>query len=205
MTRYRLTYFDIDGGRGEPVRIALHAAGVTFDDHRIKFAEFPEFRRTARFGAAPVLEIDGAAVTQSNALLCYAGRLAGLYPADPLQALYCDEVLGAMEDLDQQVGRSFGLKGEALKSAREALAEGWLPLFLRGLDGLLARGGGTWFADGRLTVADIKAFCGIGMLGSGFLDHIPADIVARHAPALADHRERTAKEAPVAAWYAGRG
>ena len=28
MATYRLTYFDFSGGRGEPIRIALHAAGI---------------------------------------------------------------------------------------------------------------------------------------------------------------------------------
>ena len=31
MPSYKLTYFDFAGGRGEPIRIALHAAGVAFD------------------------------------------------------------------------------------------------------------------------------------------------------------------------------
>ena len=99
MPDYKLTYFDIDGGRAEPIRIAFHAAGIPFEDNRISFAEFGEQRAGIRFTAVPVLEIDGAQVTQSNALSRYVGKLAGLYPTDPLQALYCDEVLGAMEDL----------------------------------------------------------------------------------------------------------
>ena len=32
MPHYKLTYFDMDGGRGEPVRIAFHIAGIAFDD-----------------------------------------------------------------------------------------------------------------------------------------------------------------------------
>ena len=32
MSKFKLTYFDFDGGRGEPIRIAFHAAGVDFDD-----------------------------------------------------------------------------------------------------------------------------------------------------------------------------
>ncbi len=42
MTQYKLTYFDFDGGRGDPLRIALHAAGIKFEDKRITFPEFGE-------------------------------------------------------------------------------------------------------------------------------------------------------------------
>ncbi len=68
MPKYKLTYFDFDGGRAEPIRIAFHAAGIAFEDDRISFAEFAEMRSGTRFNSVPVLEIDGAQVTQSNAL-----------------------------------------------------------------------------------------------------------------------------------------
>ena len=88
MTNYKLTYFDFDGGRAEPLRIAFHAAGVEFEDDRISFPEFGEMRGNWRFNAVPVLEIDGTVVTQSNAMNRYVGKMGGLYPTDDLQALY---------------------------------------------------------------------------------------------------------------------
>ena len=91
MTTYKLTYFDMDGGRAEPIRIAFHAAGVDFEDVRISFQQFMETRESLRFNCLPTLEIDGVAVTQSNAMCRYVGKMAGLYPDDDLQALYCDE------------------------------------------------------------------------------------------------------------------
>ena len=204
MSSYKLTYFDIDGGRGEPIRIAFHAAGIDFDDNRISFPEFSEMRQGARFSAVPVLEINGAAVTQSNAISRYVGKMADLYPADDLQGLYCDEVLGALEDLSHRIVRTFGLEGEELRVAREKLADGWLPVYLRGLDELLTRGGGQYFADNRLTVADLKAFVQTRWLTSGNLDHIPTDLVQRLAPGLIQHQERVEGDPRVAAYYATR-
>jgi len=204
MPTYKLTYFDFDGGRGEPVRIAFHIAGIDFEDKRITFSEFGELRKDWRFNAVPVLEIDGAAVTQSNAMCRFVGKMAELYPADSLQALYCDEAMGAIEDLSNRIVQTFGLEGDELKLAREKLADGWLAVFLRGLDELLVRGGGEYFADDQLTIADLKVFVQTRWLTSGSLDHIPTDLVQRLAPALVDHQDRVQKDPRVAAYYASR-
>ncbi len=204
MPSYKLTYFDFDGGRGEPVRIAFHAAGIDFEDHRVSFPQFGEMRASLRFNALPVLEIDGTVVTQSNAISRYIGEMGDLYPADELQALYCDEVMDAFEDLSHHIVRTFGLEGEELRAAREKLADGWLLVFLRGLDDLLARGGGEYFADNRLTVADLKAFVHTRWLTSGSLDHIPTDLVQRVAPSLVEHQKRIEGDPVVVAYYASR-
>ena len=204
MTTYKLTYFDIDGGRGEPVRIAFHAAGIDFEDHRISFADFMEQRGQMRFNCAPVLEIDGVEVTQSNSMCRYIGKIAGLYPEDDLQALYCDEAMDAVEDLLHQIVGTFGLEGDELKQAREKLVDGWLSVFLRGLGELLERGGGQYFADGRLTVADLKVFVQVRSIRSGNLDHVPSDLVEKLAPGLIAHQERVVTDPLVVAYYESR-
>lgn len=204
MTTYKLTYFDIDGGRAEATRIALHAAGVDFDDNRLSFPEFGAQQFDMRFHAVPVLEIDGAQVTQSNAMNRYIGKMCGLYPSDDLQALYCDEVMDAVEDLTHYLTATFGLEGEEMKLAREALADGWMTIYLKGLEELLNRGGGEYFAGNQLSVADLKVFVQTSALGAGFLDHIPTDIVQRVAPGLKAHAERVAAAPQVKAYYASR-
>jgi len=202
MTRFKLTYFQFDGGRGEPIRLALHIGGIDFEDVRLTFPEFREAQPSYRFHALPVLEIDGEPITQSNALLRYVGKPAGLYPTDDLQALYCDEAMDAVEDMNHAVGRTFGLKDDELKQARESLVKGRLATYIKGLDGLLARAGGQYFAEGRLTVADLKVFVESRNLAKGTLDHVPTDIVERLAPALAEHRDRIANDPRVVAYYA---
>ena len=98
MPQLKLNYFDFHGGRAEPVRLALHIGGIAFEDHRFTFPEFAEFRKTTPFGQVPTLEVDGLHLTQCDAMLRYAGKLANLYPTDPLQALLCDEVAYVVEE-----------------------------------------------------------------------------------------------------------
>ncbi len=89
------------------------------------------------------------------------------------------------------------------KQAREDLVEGRLAVYIKGLNELLARGGGRFFADGRMTVADLKVFVQTRSLAKGVLDHVPTDVVEGLAPALATHRERIANDPQVVAYYAG--
>ena len=202
MTQFKLIYFDFDGGRAESIRLAFHIGGIDFEDVRLKFPEFREAQPFFRFHALPLLEIDSQPITQSNAHLRYVGKLAGLYPTDDLQALYCDEVMGAVEDVGHAVGKTLGLQGDALKQAREEFVQGRLATYIKGLDELLVRGGGQFFADGRMTVADLKVFVETRTLAKGTLDHVPTNIVEELAPALAEHRERIANDPRVVAYYA---
>ena len=112
--------------------------------------------------------------------------------------------MGALEDLSHYIVITFGLKDEQLRLAREKLVEGWLSIYLRGLDELLTRGGGEYFADNSLTVADLKAFVQTRSLRSGNLDHFPTDLVQRLAPGLVEHQERIESDPRVAAYYATR-
>jgi len=201
MPSYKLTYFDFHGGRGEPIRIALHAAGISFDDVRWDFQEFGARRTEQRFNAIPTLEIDGEMISQSNAIARYVGKMAGLYPEDPMQALYCDEAMGAAEDLNHYVVQTFGLKDDELKQAREILMNGRLTVFVNGFSELLARGGGKYMADNRLTIADLKVLTQIKNFRSGNVDHIPADFVDSLAPEMAAYQDRIDTDPIVTAYY----
>lgn len=202
MTQLTLTYFDFHGGRGEPVRLALHIGGIAFEDKRFGFAEFAEVRKTTPLSQVPVLHVDGVQVTQSDAITRYAGKLAGLYPTDAFQALLCDEVMDGVEEVNMKLGTTFGLTGDALKDARTALVKGALPKYLGWLEAQLKSHGGEYFADGRLTVADLKVFTFVRGLCSGQLDHVPTDLVAQCAPLLAAHEQRVASTPAVAQYYA---
>ena len=58
----------------------------------------------------PVLELEDEAtgakkiVAQSNAILRYVGKLGGLYPSDPVEALEVDMVIDTIEEANKFIG-----------------------------------------------------------------------------------------------------
>ena len=63
MTGYRLTYFDFDGGRGEPIRLVCHLGGIDLTDERLSFPEFGMRRASLPFHAVPTLTFEEKVVT----------------------------------------------------------------------------------------------------------------------------------------------
>lgn len=205
MAKLTLTYFDFDGGRGEPARLALSIASIPFEDRRVTFDAWPSLKAQMPYGALPVLEVDGHLLSQSNAINRYVGKLANLYLADAWQAALCDEVMDAVEDIGQRIAATFPIENAAeKKAAREKLASGPIPLYLSRLHDQLQQRGSEYFADGRLTMADLRVYVWIRHLRSGALDHVPADLVDRTAPALVAHAERVSAYPTISAYYAKR-
>jgi len=143
-------------------------------------------------------------VSQSNSINRYVGKLTGLYPEDNWQALLCDEVMDAAEDISARIGQTIDLPADAKKKAREELAAGHIARYLEQFQARLKAAGGEHFADKRLTVADLKVFMLIRWLRSGALDHIPKDLVDRVAPMLVEHLERMASHPKIVEYYKRR-
>lgn len=204
MSKPKLVYFDIDGARGEAARLAMVIGGVPFEDDRVKFADWQARKPHTPFGALPVLEHNGQTVAQSNGINRYVGKLAGLYPNDAWQAALCDEAMDAVEEIATRVWSTMPLPAAEKKAQRESLAAGPLSDSLDRLQRRLVTQGGRYFADGRLTVADLKVFVWIRHLRSGQLDHVPVDLPDRVAPQLIEHHERVMGHPAIDAYYAGR-
>ena len=200
----KLVYFDFDGGRGEVARLAFAIGALPFVDDRVPGAAWKERKPQMPLGALPVLEVEGRTVTQSNGINRYVGKLAGLYPADPWQAALCDEAMDVVEEIGMRIQATFELPPAEKKAQREALASGPITFVLTRLQDRLEEHGGRYFADDRLTVADLKVFVWIRHLRSGSLDHIPSDLVDRVAPRLVEHFERVRSLPEVKAYYAAR-
>ena len=108
-------YFDIKG-LGEPIRLALEIGGIKYEDIRVKFSEWPEMKPSTPYGSLPLLEVGGKVYAQSEPILRFIGKKAGLYPADDLLALKVDEMMAATHDAIVAVSASVREKDEAKKA-----------------------------------------------------------------------------------------
>jgi len=97
-----------------------------------------------------------------------------------------------------------GLPEASKKKAREELVASHLTRYLDQLQAKLTAAGGEYFADRRLTVADLKVAMLIRWLRSGVLDHVPKDLVDTVAPQLVKHFERVTSHPKVAEYYQRR-
>ncbi|CAN0570993.1 unnamed protein product, partial [Ectocarpus sp. 12 AP-2014] len=56
---------------GEQLRLALAQSGVEWIDNRVTFEEWPTLKPTMPYQQVPVLEVDGAVIPQTFAILRY--------------------------------------------------------------------------------------------------------------------------------------
>lgn len=201
MSKPKLIYFDAPVSRGEECRLALHVAGVDFEDARLKREEWTALKPTTPFGALPVLEMPGRApLAQTNAILVLIGRQHGLHPKDDFEAARHEAVMCHVEDLRAAVTPSMRLTDEAeKKKAREVLAASYLPSWAEQAERQI--GDGPFFAGAELHVVDLKLHLAVRWFAGGKLDHIPATIFAGY-PKLTRVHDAVRDDARVRAWYA---
>ena len=201
MNKPRLTYFDFAGSRGEECRIALHLAGIDFDDERVKSADWPARKPGMPFGAMPVLQIPGKPpLAHSNAILVFIGRQHGLHPADAFEAARHEAVMCAVEELRHTITPTLRISDpDQKRAAREALAANELAAWGRQVEGQL--GEGPFLGGPTLMVADIKLYMVVRWLTSGTLDHVPTTVLD-HCPKLLRLYRAVGEHAGVKAWLA---
>jgi glutathione S-transferase len=201
MTKPRLFYFDAPVSRGEECRLALHVAGVDFEDVRLKRDEWAARKPTTPFGAVPVLELPGRApLAQTNAILVYVGRTAGLHPKDDFEAARHEAMMQHVEDLRVAISPSMRMSDEAeKKKARGALAETTIPEWAARAERQI--GDGPFFAGAAIHVVDFKIHMLVRWLSGGALDHIPKTVFSPF-PKLVRAHDAVRDDARVKAWYA---
>jgi len=200
MNKPRLIYFDAPVSRGEECRLALHVAGVDFEDVRVSAADWPAMKPRMPYGAMPVLELPGRApLAHSNAILVLIGRRHGLHPSDDVEAARHEGMMQHVEELRAAVSPTLRMADAEKKSAREALVAGFLPNWANAAERNITAT--PFFAGDKLHVVDIKLYQVVRWLGSGKVDHIPAEIFAAY-PRLIGVHDAVRDHPGVKSWYA---
>lgn len=193
MPKLKLTYFNMQV-KGEKIRLAFHLGGIAFEDERIEFSKWGMLKPTTPYGQLPLLTIDGGSpISQSTAILRYAGKLATdagvpLYP--PEKMLETEEAIGLVEDLDrawrppvqlgiepQKLGfLQDGFKGSdehkaVVKALREKFVADDLPQYMGYLTTRLEKT--DYLCGSEPSIADCYLVPILNRLISGGVDHVP--------------------------------
>jgi len=167
--KIKLTYFGL-AARGFPIRVALRAAGVSFEDERITGAELAarrggpgRFNEEIPLGQLPVCYIDGRAFVESVAVARWAARLAPaaapqLYPAGAMEQLVVDEVVATLDEAWSKVPNPRTHPDpELFKAARLVWAPEVAPRFFQHIERRIreSAGRGPFVLGAQISLADL--------------------------------------------------
>src|SRR3954452_10506784 len=170
MDKPKLIYFDAPVSRGEECRLALHLAGIDFEDVRINFDAWPARKQEMPYGAVPVLEWPGhSPLAHSNAILVLIGRRHGLHPSDDFEAARHEGMMEHVEDLRAVVGPTLRMADAEKKTAREAIVAGFLPAWASATEKNIT--GEPFFAGAKVSVVDLKLYMAVRWFIGGKVDH----------------------------------
>lgn len=200
MSKPKLVYFDAPVSRGEECRLALHIAGVDFEDERINGAQWAAMKAQTPYGALPVLELPGRPpLAHSNAILVMIGRQHGLHPSDDFEAARHEGMMQHVEDLRGVVGPTIRMGDAEKKTAREAIVRDYLPAWAQSAEKNIP--GEPFFGGAKLNVVDLKLHMAVRWFIGGKVDHIPATIFDG-CPKLLRVHDAVRDDPRVKAWYA---
>jgi glutathione S-transferase len=198
---YKLHYFQIRG-RGEQVRLMLHALELPFDDILVKREQFLEMKAqgpgTLYFGSLPMLEDGVYRLCQGPTILSYLARKHGAAPNDLQLSARADAIAWGAEDLRM---RYFKMFGDDRENARADFLNGdWLTRWLPSLNGLLGQNGNSGhFVGQQLSHADIAVWDVL----DAFQAYVPPASLEGF-PALQDFYEKVRGLPALAGYLASR-
>merc|ERR1712130_761 len=133
-------------------------------------------------------------VSQSNAILRWAGKKAGSYSTDETLALRVDEVISAVDDVLNVFRPTFRIEDEAEKKTKqEEAAAGPLVPYLQGLEALaVGNGNNGHFVGSSTTIADVKFTALVGYLLGGTLPGVYESVLEPYPtlPAIKSKHEK---------------
>ena len=180
----KIIYFNFPFWRAEVARIPLYISNTKFADKRITSEEFSYIKENGKmtdgtiipFSQLPVLVIDGQSIAQTGAIARICGKISGFYPDSLVEAGKVDQIIDTATDINMLMRPSMREQDpDKKKLMRQELSKNDLPKYFGYLEDLL-EDENIWFAENRMTIADIAIWRLMGWLKSGVIDDIPQDI-----------------------------
>ena len=180
----KIIYFNFPFWRAEIARIPLYISNTKFEDKRITSEEFSYIKENGKmsdgtiipFSQLPVLVIDGQSIAQTGAIARICGKISGFYPESLVEAGKVDQIIDTATDINMLMRPSMRVQDpDKKKLMRQELSKNDLPKYFGFLEDLLKEEN-IWFAENRMTIADIAIWRLMGWLKSGVIDDIPQDI-----------------------------
>ncbi|XP_043251829.1 glutathione S-transferase-like [Colletes gigas] len=153
MTTYKLTYFNVTG-LAEGIRFLLHQSGIKFEDKRLTFEEWPEYKPKMPMGQVPVLEIDGKPYFQSKAISRLIARRNNLYGSNDVESYEIDAIVDTLDDLKIGFTQYHWEQDAAFKAKLKEGAFAKAPTILSKLEEKVKSNNG-YLANGKLSWADL--------------------------------------------------
>ncbi len=198
---YKLHYFSIRG-RGEQVRLFLHALALPFEDVIVNREQFLRLKKQGAamlpFGSLPLLEDGDFRLCQGPVILSYLAHRHDVAPTDVRLSAKADAIAWGAEDLRMRYFKLFGNDKDKMRA--DFVNGDWQSRWLPNLNELLQINGGTsHFVGERLTHADIAVWDVVNAI----LENIQEASLDDHA-AVASFYASVRERPEVAAYIASR-
>lgn len=200
----RLMYFNVPG-RVAGLRIMMFKiyGKDGWEDRRVEFKDWAEIKPTLPLQFMPVLTLpDGRTLHQADAMYRWAARKAELYPADPEEALFVDEMISTVfEALAKAPRPSSIVTKEMLPGLWAEFTEGPMKMYF---DYMQERIVGPFVGGLHLMAADLALYMLVNYFANGenpyvstsYLDGWPG--IKAHYAAVKAHEMVTAYDAAYA-------
>ncbi|XP_005093136.2 glutathione S-transferase class-mu 28 kDa isozyme [Aplysia californica] len=184
--KIKLVYFNIRG-RGELIRLTLHAGGVPFIDERVDFQDWPSRREECPNGKLPYIEVAGKMFGETLPIVRFVGAKCNLLGKTDEEKLYVDIVLTQVEHLRDDVSRpktdTLLTKGQR-KCLEDKLRSETVPRFLQKIEAGVSMGKTGYVLGSEMTVADLAVWDAVDSLLVSY-----PNLLDNH-PKVLEHRQR---------------
>ena len=158
MPTYKLVYFNL-AARAELSRFIFAQAGVKYEDKRIEFKDWPEYKPNTPFGVLPVLEVDGKELGGSVIIARYLAEQFGLAGSNAFENAQIANIVDAIGDLLQEMLKIHFEKDETRKQEMgKKFKEETLPAKLPFFEKRASTNDSGWLYNGKLTWADLAFY-----------------------------------------------